>query len=361
MAETKEDVKVKLKTVRRLEKETLREYLQLEKPSAQAELQEVEYLPHGAERLRQRHLARCAEQVHFFDDMCDHMKVIVKLNLPLTLEERNLLVFAYKNLIDKYRVVLARLKFQMDKDKQADQLPHDYHQASESYHYAIWGRMKAICMEMIEICEKHSIYDSTEGQVFFLKTKADFLRYLCEVDTDEEQIHKNARESVYCYVKAKALAEEELRPSHPVRLGVATNLSKFWFEVVDDFHQASIVAFNAFKEAVADFSNLEFHHAVNTLHILKILRNNILLWTRDPLELAQENSQERKKKKRASATAPKKKQMQTKTKLKESSKFFQLARKRIERQELRAKEQGGADEDDEWEDVVEEVKKKDLR
>jgi len=57
----------------------------------------------GSEREDSVYLAKLAEQTERFDEMVDAMKKVAKLNVELTVEERNLLSVAYKNQIGSRR------------------------------------------------------------------------------------------------------------------------------------------------------------------------------------------------------------------------------------------------------------------
>jgi 14-3-3 protein epsilon len=55
------------------------------------------------ERESNVYLAKLAEQAERYDEMVDAMKKVAALNVELTVEERNLLSVAYKNVIGARR------------------------------------------------------------------------------------------------------------------------------------------------------------------------------------------------------------------------------------------------------------------
>lgn len=57
--------------------------------------------------------------------------------------------------------------------------------------------------------------------------RADFYRYLCEVDDRDGKYFTNASE---CYEKADNLARGHLPPTHEVRLSLHLNMSVFLYE-----------------------------------------------------------------------------------------------------------------------------------
>jgi len=54
--------------------------------------------------------ARLAEQAERYDEMADAMKRVAQLNIQLTVEERNLLSVAYKNVVGSRRASLRIIK-----------------------------------------------------------------------------------------------------------------------------------------------------------------------------------------------------------------------------------------------------------
>ncbi|KAJ1393968.1 14-3-3 protein, conserved site [Sesbania bispinosa] len=51
------------------------------------------------------YVAKLAEQVERYEEMVDAMKNVAKLNVELTVEERNLLSVAYKNVVGAHRAL----------------------------------------------------------------------------------------------------------------------------------------------------------------------------------------------------------------------------------------------------------------
>ena len=67
-------------------------------------------------------------------------------------------------------------------------------------------------------------------QVFYMKMKGDYYRYLAEV-ADEAQRKAQVQKSKDAYTEATTTADEKLSATHPVRLGLALNFSVFHYEI----------------------------------------------------------------------------------------------------------------------------------
>lgn len=80
--------------------------------------------------------------------------------------------------------------------------------------------------------------------------KGDYHRYLAEFavgDTRKDAADK----SLDAYKAATEVAQTELPPTHPIRLGLALNFSVFYYEILNAPDQACHLAKQAFDDAIA--------------------------------------------------------------------------------------------------------------
>jgi len=68
------------------------------------------------------YVAKLSEQAERFDEMVEHMKSVVKFGVELTVEERNLLSVAYKNVIGSRRASW-RVLSSIEQKGEADKVP----------------------------------------------------------------------------------------------------------------------------------------------------------------------------------------------------------------------------------------------
>ncbi|KAL3094952.1 hypothetical protein niasHT_021220 [Heterodera trifolii] len=78
-----------------------------------------------------------------------------------------------------------------------------------------------------------------EAKVFYMRMKGDFHRYLAEIKPTEAD---DLRTALKAYQEAYSIAREKLRPSHPIRLGVALNFSVFYEELLKSTEEARRIA-----------------------------------------------------------------------------------------------------------------------
>lgn len=230
--------------------------------------------------------AKLAEQAERYDDMAEAMKKVTELELePLTTEERNLLSVAYKNIVgakrSSWRVISSIEAKATDKEPLA-----------KSYRGKIETELKNVCNEVLELLEKYLVKgaleklkaggddDIAESAVFYLKMKGDYYRYLAEVASkeDKSEVVEKANEA---YNQAVEVSDQNLKPTNPIRLGLALNYSVFHYEIKSDPTQACELAKKAFDNAIAELDSLPEDSYKDSTLIMQLLRDNLTLWTSD--------------------------------------------------------------------------------
>ena len=108
------------------------------------------------------------------------MKAVAQQPQDLTVEERNLLSVAYKNVIGSRRASW-RVISSIEQKGEADKLS-----LIQTYKRKIETELEDICSDILEIIKNELIpnSDSEEGKVFYYKMKGDYHRYLAEVCYD---------------------------------------------------------------------------------------------------------------------------------------------------------------------------------
>ncbi|PHT80805.1 14-3-3 protein 6 [Capsicum annuum] len=134
--------------------------------------------------------------------------------------------------------------------------------------------------EMVEFMEKKEESRGNEDHVFYLKMKGDYYRYLAEFKTGAER-KEAAENTLSAYKSAQDIANAELAPTHPIRLGLALNFSVFYYEILNSPDHACNLAKQAFDEAIAELDTLGEESYKDSTLIMQLLRDNLTLWTSD--------------------------------------------------------------------------------
>jgi len=220
--------------------------------------------------------AKLAEQAERFDEMVSDMKDVAKQPQELTVEERNLLSVAYKNVIGSRRAswrVITSIEQKGDADKMS--IIKDYKAKIES-------ELVEICDDILSIIEENLIPNSSseEAKVFYYKMKGDYHRYLAEFQQGETR-KASASSALDAYQAASAVASSDLPPTHPIRLGLALNFSVFYYEILNSPDRACHIAKQAFDDAIAELDTLNEESYKDSTLIMQLLRDNLTLWTSD--------------------------------------------------------------------------------
>ena len=202
------------------------------------------------------------------------------MDVELTVEERNLLSVAYKNVIGARRAswrIITSIE-QKEENKGAEEKL----EMIKTYRGQVEKELRDICSDILNVLEKHLIPCATTGEskVFYYKMKGDYHRYLAEFATGSDR--KDAAEnSLIAYKAASDIAMNDLPPTHPIRLGLALNFSVFYYEILNSPDRACRLAKAAFDDAIAELDTLSEESYKDSTLIMQLLRDNLTLWTSD--------------------------------------------------------------------------------
>lgn len=233
-----------------------------------------------ADREDNVYIAKLAEQAERYDEMLNSMKEVASLDVELTVEERNLLSVAYKNVIGARRAswrIISNIE-----QKEEGKGNEDKISSVKSYRILIEKELKNICHDILSLLDKHLIPHASTGEskVFYYKMKGDYFRYLAEFFTGNER-KDSAENSLVAYKAATDIAMTELSPTHPIRLGLALNFSVFYYEILNSPERACRLAKAAFDDGIAELDSLSEETYKDSTLIMQLLRDNLTLWTSD--------------------------------------------------------------------------------
>jgi 14-3-3 protein epsilon len=110
--------------------------------------------------------------------------------------------------------------------------------------------------------------------------KGDYHRYLAEFAQGDKR--KEASTHAHdAYKSATDIAQTDLAPTHPIRLGLALNFSVFYYEIMNSPDRACHLAKQAFDDAIAELDTLSEESYKDSTLIMQLLRDNLTLWTSD--------------------------------------------------------------------------------
>jgi len=224
--------------------------------------------------------AKIAEAAERYNDMCEFLHKLVKMKSDkkenLSVDERNLLSVAYKNVVGT-----KRQSWRMLTQGNFDEL--DKNQMT-AYTGIVEKELEKVCEEVIELLDlttkvvkdlESTGDDRKEDLVFYLKMSGDYHRYLSEFMPNAE--HSTTAEKFY--QDATQIAKDHLPETHPTRLGLALNFSVCCYEILDKKEYACEIAKTAFDSAIEKLDNLNDSSYKDSTLIMQLLRDNLTLWT----------------------------------------------------------------------------------
>ena len=112
--------------------------------------------------------------------MVEAMKKVANLDVELTVEERNLLSVAYKNVIGARRAswrIISSIE-----QKEENKGNENHVKRIKEYRSKVENELTNICNDILNVLDQHLIPSSTTGEskVFYYKMKGDYHRYLAE-------------------------------------------------------------------------------------------------------------------------------------------------------------------------------------
>jgi len=223
------------------------------------------------------YMAKLAEQAERYEEMVEYMKQYAMSTETLSLEERNLLSVAYKNVVGarraSLRIIISIEQREATKDVQWRM------DAIRSYKLKVEEELTRICSDILGLLKDRLIVDNcdTEPTVFYRKMQADYYRYLAEFAAQDKK-DEYAQEAKAAYERATEVAAG-LSSTHPIRLGLALNYSVFLYEVSNEQMQACELAKSAFDSAIAELDTLDEESYKDSTLIMQLLRDNLTLWT----------------------------------------------------------------------------------
>lgn len=208
------------------------------------------------------------------------MKKVADLDVELSVEERNLLSVAYKNVIGARRAswrIISSIE-QKEESKGGEEKVA----MIRTYRQDVEAELHNICQDILDVLDKHLIPTAGTGEskVFYYKMKGDYHRYLAEFATGNDR-KQAAENSLVAYKAASDIAMTELPPTHPIRLGLALNFSVFYYEILNSPDRACRLAKAAFDDAIAELDTLSEESYKDSTLIMQLLRDNLTLWTSD--------------------------------------------------------------------------------
>ena len=140
--------------------------------------------------------------------------------------------------------------------------------------------LEETCNDAVQMCE--TLLASAVGgeeTVFFMRMRADLLRYLAERgDADQRDALRATAEAAY--LDAICEIEVSFAPTHPMRLAMGLSRAVQLYEVEGNLAAACALAQSTIDAAEAEIDPLDEEAHKDSQLVLQLLRDNLATWTR---------------------------------------------------------------------------------
>ena len=223
---------------------------------------------------------------------CDEM--ITLCDEPLNTDQIKIILAANSLYINQLRKSQRSLVKLLMEEKEAKNLIYEIKSNKEK---AIIDRSEKFIKLINEyILPKNNL--SNEHHALFLKTKADYYRYLAEVTHDHE-LFINKQNALYFYMEAKRLTKN-LDNLNAIKLDIALNYSVFLNEIMNKRINSYFAAKEAVFNALSDLKNcteaeLAAEEMRDSLICIEILNRNVEEWYNEEMEADNEEAERKKR------------------------------------------------------------------
>lgn len=165
-------------------------------------------VPENLSRDQYVFLAKLAEQAERYEEMVQFMRKLVLGSTPaseLSVEERNLLSVAYKNVIGSLR---AAWRIVSSIEQKEDGRKNEEHVALvKDYRSKVESELSEVCDSILRLLESNLVpsASASESKVFYLKMKGDYHRYMAEFKVGDER-KAAAEDTMIAYKAAQVMS-----------------------------------------------------------------------------------------------------------------------------------------------------------
>ena len=223
---------------------------------------------------------------------CDEM--ITLCDEPLNIDQIKIILAANSLYINQLRKSQRSLVKLLMEEKEAKNLIYEIKSNKEK---AIIERSEKFIKLINEyILPKNNL--SNEYHALFLKTKADYYRYLAEV-THDHDLFINKQNALHFYMEAKRLTKK-LDNLNAIKLDIALNYSVFLNEIMNKRINSYFAAKEAVFNALSDLKNcteaeLAAEEMRDSLICIEILNRNVEEWYNEEMEADNEEAERKKR------------------------------------------------------------------
>ena len=237
--------------------------------------------------------AMLAQQTNRNEEMIDYLQTYISTQLKEEISKnlRNLLYIAYKSHFNPLRNSLKVIIAYETKEKRKEiSLYLPYIQEYKTKLETLLTNSFNNILNFIEtVIKNNTINNNIENKIFFLKLKADFNRYMCEISQGDLK-EKVKGDALLIYQEIYSISKD-LYILNITKLGLVLNYMIFLYEVMNDIEQSIKIGSENLEKAKNEIESLENNESKNKeknyeldddindiKDLLSLIENNIITW-----------------------------------------------------------------------------------
>ena len=225
------------------------------------------------------YMALLAQQCGRYEEMLKYLEdLVIQRNKDFSLKERELLLYGYISYIKSKRKSLhIVMAYETKEKKNENSIFLSYIQ---EYRRTLESDLTQSCQKIIYILDSLLIKkaENNEAKIFYKKLKGDFNRYIAEYAKDELR-EKVMKDGLTGYQEAKNLSKD-MPILNEILLGLALNMSLFYYEVVNERKNAIKVAEECIQKVDKELPSFDKDKEENKLimTLIGLIKENLENW-----------------------------------------------------------------------------------
>jgi 14-3-3 protein epsilon len=222
---------------------------------------------------RHSYLARVYHTAGLFSKASDEVGLLASSREPLTAEDEATVSVVTKARVDQLR--RARRITAVVEEREDNKGKTNRVAALRAFKAKIEDELSNLLTGYIGGIDQTFLAHPTSeaSRILFLKMKADYTRYLAEIQK------AGVPQVQAAYTTAYDAARSALGPAHPLRTGIALNFSVFHYEIAGSKDAAVQIAKGAHDEGMSASKSLPADEKEDALEVLNLIATNLRNWT----------------------------------------------------------------------------------
>ena len=217
---------------------------------------------------------RCKDMIQFIEDIVNHKCEDLKKS------ERDIISFAYNKSISSRRKALKKINALEKKEKKKKNSTCLLY--IKEYKKKIEDELTELCQGILKTIDEKlfKLAVESEAQVFFLKMKGDYNKYIAEYA--EGDLKKKVSDDALKSYESASIIAKDLPALNPIVLGLAFNFSVFYYDIINDPKKAIEIAKTAMDEADKElyYINEDSEKHKESVSLFYQLKENIDIWVK---------------------------------------------------------------------------------